>query len=237
MNITIKNLTKTYNNKNILDINKCSIKKGKITGILGSNGAGKSTLINIIAGLLQATNGQVLYNNSTIDKQIFYQMTMVFQKPYLLRNTVYNNIAYPLKVRKLSKETISSKVKRIINQMDLDYITWEKAWKISGGEAQKVALARALVFEPSLLILDEPTSNIDPVSIFTMEKMIKKVRHEKGITVIIVTHNLQQAKRLCDELIFMHKGKIVEQGEANKIISNPEYKITRDFVNGELLID
>jgi len=236
MNIHVKNVVKDYGSHRVLDIGALSIKKGSLAGIIGPNGAGKSTLIRIIAGLEQASKGEIYYDENTLHENHFSKMTLVFQKPYLLRTTVYNDIAYPLILRKESRESIRSKVNAILEEMGLIEFKDKKTWTLSGGEMQKVALARALVFKPSLLMLDEPTANIDPSSIAVMEEMIKKINNESKTTVIMITHNLHQAKRLCREVVFMHKGNVVEYGQTGKVISQPQSPVTKAFIQGELLI-
>ena len=236
MDILIKNIVKDYGSQRVLDIDRMSIKKGALVGIIGPNGAGKSTLIKILAGLESPTKGEVYYNKEKLDESLYQHMTLVFQKPYLLRTTVYNDIAYPLLLRRESKEEIHSRVTTIMEEMGLLNLKSKKTWTLSGGEMQKVALARALVFQPKLLLLDEPTANIDPSSVEVMEKMIRKIHIENKTTVIIITHNLHQARRLCKETIFMHKGKVVERGETEKMITKPQSPLTEAFIQGELLI-
>lgn len=236
MNITINHLTKSYKEKLVLKIDDFRLEAGSFLGIIGPNGAGKSTLVKIIAGLDQATSGGVLYNGANLSTDIYQKMTMVFQKPYLLRTSVYNNIAYPLKVRKIDRKTIDHKVSQLLEEMDIHHIKNQNAWTLSGGEAQKVALARAIIFEPSLLVLDEPTANIDPASIFMMEKTIKNFHEKSKATIIIVTHNLQQAKRLCNDVIFMHQGNVVERGKTEEVIYSSKNQLTRKFVEGEIIL-
>ncbi len=236
MDIQISKLVKDYGNHRVLDIQEFFIKKGSLLGIIGLNGAGKSTLIKIIGGLEEATAGQVYYNGKTVYPDLYKHMTIVFQKPYLFRTTVFNNIAYPLVLRKYHKKEIRKKVENLLEEMGLEDLQDKKSWTLSGGELQKVALARALIFKPSLLMLDEPTANIDPSSIAIMEKMIKKIHKEENTTVIIITHNLQQAKRLCNDVAFMHRGKIEEAGKMEEIIFHPKKQMTQAFVKGELLI-
>ncbi|HHT50443.1 MAG TPA: ATP-binding cassette domain-containing protein [Eubacteriaceae bacterium] len=208
MDIFIENLTKEYENKRVLDIDTLNINQGRIIGIVGSNGAGKSTLIKILGGLEQPDSGSISYNGEKDFDKIYRDITIVFQQPYLLVSNVYNNIAYPLKVRKYKNSDIKNRVNTIMKDMGIDYLAKQKARTLSGGERQKVALARAIIFNPSLLLLDEPTANIDPDSMNTMEDTIKKFNKTNGSTIIIVTHNPEQAKRLCDEIIVMDKGKI-----------------------------
>lgn len=201
MEVKIENLEKYYSKRKILDIKNLTIEKGRITGITGPNGCGKTTLLNIIAGLDKEYSGKVTYNGCKINKEVIDNMTIVFQKPYLFKRTVYENISYPLKIRRKSKEQIRELVLNIIKNLEIEDLIDNKAHLLSGGESQKVALARALVFKPQLLLLDEPTSNIDPDSIEVLEREILRFNEETGGTVIIVTHNMEQSKRLGHKII------------------------------------
>ncbi len=209
MRLNIKNLKKIYGQKLVLDIPSLEIGEGKITGITGPNGSGKSTLVNIISGIDTEFEGRVLYNLKEMDKEIKRRMTHVFQKPYLFRRRVYENIAYPLRIRRVEKNEEKRVVKEVIKNLEIDDLIDKKGHLLSGGETQKVALARALVFKPKLLLLDEPTSNIDPESIKIMEREILRFNKESQGTVIIVTHNLEQAQRICDNIIYLSSGKVV----------------------------
>lgn len=208
MEVSIKGLKKYYSHRQVLDIEDLTIKKGEITGIIGPNGSGKTTLLNIIAGLEKEFIGIVQYNGQPIDKTIYMDMTLVTQRPYLFRRKVYENIEYPLKIRNIKKENIKRMVKNIIERFEIEDLKDKKAHLLSGGESQKVNLARALVFDPKLLLLDEPTSNIDPESIKIMEREILRFNEETKGTVLIVTHNIEQSKRLCDNLIYLDEGKV-----------------------------
>lgn len=210
MKVSIQNITKEYENKRVLDIPQHCFSQGKITGIVGVNGAGKSTLIRILGGLEEPSQGQVFYNGDPEFEKYYREITLVFQHPYLLSSSVYHNIAYPLKVRKWPRKDIQHCVKQTMQELDIEHLRDQRATTLSGGERQKVALARAGCFNPSLLLLDEPTANIDPHSIQVLESYIKKLNREKGTTIIIVTHNMEQAQRLCDERITMEEGRIIE---------------------------
>jgi len=234
MEIKIKSLVKKYHQKEALNIPGLTIRRGSLLGIIGPNGAGKSTLARLIAGVDPISSGAITYDNEPMNPSLQQQLTIVFQKPYMFRSSVFNNIAYPLKLRKESKESIVSKVNKIIEELEIQDICEQNAWTLSGGEAQKVALARGLIFKPRLLILDEPTANIDPASIVVMEKMIRKANQE-NTTTIIVTHNLQQAKRLCSDILFMNKGEAIELDEADNLIKSPQNPLTKQFVEGELV--
>ncbi len=233
MIIQIKDLTKKYGDKTVLDVKGASLNLAGITGIIGPNGAGKSTLINILAGLTDATSGTVSYDGSSVIPK--KDMTLVFQKPYLISGSVEMNIRYPMKLRRWSSEKIRGRTETLMEELGLTPLRSQKTWKLSGGEVQKVALARALSFGPKLLILDEPTANIDPGTTGEIEKMLDKVVRQDGVHIIIVTHNLVQARRICDKIIFMDKGAIIEQGKTDCILRDPSFQETKAFISGELL--
>lgn len=218
MEINIEGLVKIYGERTVLDIESLSLKSQQFYGIIGPNGAGKSTLLKIIAGLELSTKGQILYNQCTLNEKLLKQLTFMSQRHYLLRTSVFNNIAYPLKLRKYPKKAIEDKVNEMMMELQLFDLKDQLATKLSGGESQKVALARALIFEPQLLLLDEPTANIDPNSMKLIEKVIIKRNNDKIGTTIMITHNISQARRLCDEVIILDKGKIVKKGNEEQII-------------------
>lgn len=201
MELKIKNLKKYYDNKKILNIDEMTIEKNLITSIIGPNGSGKTTLVSIIAGIDREYFGQILYEGENLNKKIIHNMTIVFQKPYLFKRSVYENIEYPLKIRNIKKERRKEKVLEIIDRLEIADLKDKRADLLSGGESQKVALARALVFSPDLLMLDEPTSNIDPESIKTMEREILRFNKKSASTVLIVTHNMEQSQRLAHKTI------------------------------------
>lgn len=210
MRLYLRSIKRLYGEKVVLDIPSLEIQEGKITGITGPNGSGKSTLINIISGMDKEFEGNILYNGRALDKEVQKNMTHVFQKPYLFRRRVYENIAYPLRLRNYDKKEEEALVKQVIKDLEIDELIDKKGHLLSGGETQKVALARALVFNPKLLLLDEPTSNIDPESIKIMEREIMRFNKENQGTVLIITHNLEQAERICDDIIYLSFGKVAE---------------------------
>lgn len=261
MRLRLENLQKTYGGRVVLDIEHCEIAGGVITGIIGPNGAGKTTLTSIIAGLDSPDHGQVLYEvtaakggssskNSTTTSSNpddsspadftadtpFQEVTMLFQSPYMLHTSVEKNIAYPLRLRGLNPEVRERRVQNLLQELDLTHLAKNKAWRLSGGETQKVALARAIALKPQVLLLDEPTSNIDNIHVAVIEKVLAKERDKNHTTMIFISHNLAQIKRLCDEVIFMEKGRVVEQGPTDKVLHSPQDPRTRAFVAGELLI-
>ena len=208
MEISIHNLEKYYSQKQILNIEDLKIERGKITGLIGPNGSGKTTLLRILSGLDKDFFGVIKYDGKLLDDNIYKKMTLVTQKPYLFRRKVYDNIDYPLRVRGINKDIRREKVKKIMERFEIEELRDKKGHLLSGGESQKVSLARALVFNPDLLFLDEPTSNIDPVSIKIIEREILKFNEETKGTILIVTHNIEQSKRLCHNIVYLKSGKV-----------------------------
>ena len=231
MKLEIKKLVRDYGRKRVLDLEEVTIEKGTRTAIIGPNGAGKSTLLNIVSQIDTASEGGVFYESE--DPRL---VTQVFQQPYMLRTSVERNIQYPLRLRNWPEDRMKQRSDELMEELGLLDLRNQKAWKLSGGETQKVALARALSFQPSLLLLDEPTANIDPATTAEIEEMLLKINQEEGTTILFVTHNLAQARRVCNRLLFLDKGKLVESGDCQSILQNPAEEKTRRFIAGELLI-
>ncbi len=231
MNISINNLLMKYEDKVVLDIENIYCDKGKIYGILGPNGCGKTTMMKIIAGLKQSTLGTILYEEKEMNEKISKFITYTKQSPYMLKTTVLKNIAYPLKVRGYKKNEIDRMVNGIMNEFKIQNLANQKATSLSGGEAQKTALARALIFNPQLILLDEPTANIDPEAIELIESALVKRNKENNMTVLIVTHSISQAKRICDNIMVFNNGKIIEYGETKDLIINPKKAFTKKFLS------
>ena len=231
MKLEIKRLVRDYGTKRVLDLEEVTIEKGTRTAIIGPNGTGKSTLLNIVSRIDSASEGAVVYESE--DSRL---VTQVFQQPYMLRTSVEKNIQYPLRLRNWPEDRMKRRSDELMEELGLLDLRHQKAWKLSGGETQKVALARALSFQPSLLLLDEPTANIDPATTAEIEEMLLKINREEGTTILFVTHNLAQARRVCNRLLFLDKGKLVESGDCQRILQNPAEEKTRRFIAGELLI-
>jgi len=208
--IKLENVKKAYKDRVVLDVEYLHIPKGKIFGIIGGNGSGKSTLLKIISELEEKDEG-VIHSEVKLNELVY-----LFQKPHLFNTSVYNNIAYPLKFRKIQKSMIHKKVEEMLVLFGLEHLSQQNALKLSGGEAQKVNLARALVFGPKLILLDEPTANIDTKSTMQIEKILKDLK----ISMVLVTHNMNQARRLCDEVAIMSEGKIIEVNQTEKALEH-----------------
>jgi tungstate transport system ATP-binding protein len=237
----VKGLIKEYDGKTVLNIEHLKLENGKINAVIGPSGAGKSTLLQLLNGVEIPTEGVITFHGEEIKKGMKIsvatrrKMSMVFQKPTLFNSTVFENVAYPLKIRNEPKDMINRRVSEILYLVGLHDKSKQRALTLSGGEAQRIALARAIVTSPKALLLDEPTANLDPANVELIEKLIEHARTANGSTVIIVTHNMFQAKRLGENIIFMLNGRVVETGPADKLFTNPENEKTLAFINGEMV--
>ena len=233
-------VNKIYNNE-VLSVDRLTLNKGYIYGVIGPSGAGKSTLLRIINLLTPPSNGELIFLGKPVPHngqellELQRKMALVFQKTLLFKDTVYNNVAYGLKARGYSRAETEERVTTLLGQIGMKELIYRHADTLSGGEAQRVAIARAVAFEPELLLLDEPTANLDPGNIELIEEMITGLARTKGITVVMVTHNVFQARRIADHVIFINQGKIVEMGSVDQIFTAPENEITRLFVEGKMI--
>jgi tungstate transport system ATP-binding protein len=220
--LKVRNLKKVYNGKIVLDVESLNFQEGKIYSIVGPNGSGKTTLLNILNLLEKPDKGKIFFNEQEIiDKSnsdtldIRRRMTLVNQNPFLFHSTVYDNIAYGLKVRAIPYKVQQNRIRGALNMVGLPGFEDRKANQLSGGEAQRTVIARALVIKPEILFLDEPTVNIDKKYIDVVERIIKKIKKEIKTTVIFTTHDLSQAYRLADKVISLLEGKIIKQVPEN----------------------
>jgi tungstate transport system ATP-binding protein len=221
MKIYIENLIKKYNENTVLDIERLNINEGKIYAVLGLNGSGKSTLMECIAGLIDYDHGSITYDDDNNVNSIRKHMSICIQKQYLFDKSVKDNITWGLEIRKENKTLINKRLEEYLNYFDIENILYKNAKKLSEGEGAKTALLRIAILETELTILDEPTASMDIESTFQAEKLIKYMAGGKR-SVILVTHDMFQARRLADEVIFMDKGKIIEKGNAKKIFLSPQ---------------
>ena len=199
MIIRIHQLKKNFGSQEVINLETLTFEPG-LTCIMGRNGCGKTTLLNILSGHMVYEQGEITYNGKAYSKALAKEITLVEQKPLLFDRSVEENIAYPLKVRRWHKKEVHQKVDEMLTLLDIQDLRHKRATALSGGESQKVAIARALVFQPSLLMLDEPTSNIDRHSKAVIEEAVS--RHaKKGNTVLWVTHDKSQADQLGSQII------------------------------------
>lgn len=212
----LKNITKAYGAKIVLDAINLQIHEGEILALLGPNGSGKTTVLKILAFIENPTSGEVQFLGEKVNfkntEKVRLQSTLVFQKTILFSTSVYNNVAYGLKIRKVSKAERNIEVKKALELVKLEGFEKRNARKLSGGEQQRVAIARALVLKTKLLLLDEPTANLDPKNAGILEGVIETVNRENKVTIVIATHNMFQAKTLPNRIALMDEGKITEIG-------------------------
>ncbi|ACB85852.1 ATP-binding cassette domain-containing protein [Natranaerobius thermophilus] len=236
----LKNVIKQESGQTILSVPDLTLKEGEVYGIIGPSGAGKSTLVRILNGLSQPTSGEVYFLNKELFnkknlRQLQKEMTLVFQKPHLFNTTVLENVAYGLKVRGYPSKKAFKIAENSLKEMGILELKKRKAASLSGGEAQRVALARAMAFKPRVLLLDEPTGNLDPGNIKLIENKVNSLYSQEHTTVIMVTHNMFQAKRIATRGMFIYQGKLIEEGPIDQIFSEPESNLTKQFVNGEMI--
>lgn len=237
----VSELHKKYGDKTVLNINQLDINREEITAIIGPSGAGKSTLMQILNFIEPPTEGRInfdgkdfsLQNSPKIETR--RDMVMVFQKPAVFNSSVFDNIAYGLSLRKLPKKIIKQRIDEIVDVVGLKDKLNQNAKTLSGGEAQRVAVARAIVLKPKVLLLDEPTANLDPANITVIENLIKHANSNYKTTIVIVTHNMNQAKRLANQVVFILNGNVVECGEEGVVFSKPVNNLTRAFINGDMI--
>lgn len=212
----LKDITKAYGNKIVVDNVNLQIHEGEIVALLGPNGSGKTTILKILAFIENPTSGEVYFQGEKVNfkntEKIRLQSTLVFQKTTVFSTSVYNNIAYGLKLRKVPKGTRDREVKKALELVKLEGFEKCNAKKLSGGEQQRVAIARALVLQTKLLLLDEPTANLDPKNAGMLEEVINTVNRENNTTIVMATHNMFQAKKLPHRIALMDEGKITEVG-------------------------
>ena len=230
--IVVSNLSILLGEIKILDKINCKIHNESIIAILGPNGAGKSMFLKSINGLIGVESRKIYFNSREINDHIRKDMALVFQKPTLLRRTVLENMQFVLeKKNKISNLQITNLLQRV----GLDIYKYKPARLLSGGEQQRLSLARALLINPSLLLLDEPTANLDPYSLNLIEEIILD-ENKKGKTIILTTHDMGQAKRLAKEILFFNKGKLLEQTRAINFFKKPKTKEAQSYINGKILL-
>lgn len=240
--IELVNVSKEYysKDKRIIALDNVSLRvsKGEIHGVIGYSGAGKSTLIRCINLLEKPDRGEVLYNNENLtllgEKDLRNRrkkIGMIFQHFNLLPSrNVYENIAYPLKKENLSKELERKKIKELLELVELEDKELAYPSQLSGGQKQRVAIARALANNPEVLLCDEATSALDPKTTKSILGLLKKLRDDLDLTIILITHEMEVIKEICNKVSIMEKGKIVEQNDIVSIFSNSECDATKEFI-------
>jgi len=215
----LRDITKSYNDSTILDIPHLMIKRRGVYGIMGPNGAGKTTLLSILAFILPPTAGTIYWEGvdvNTMDShQLRKKVTLITQNPYLFHTTVEKNVAYGLKMRRIQSQKRKEKIEESLQLVGLSGFGKRMACELSGGETQRVAIARALALKPQVLLLDEPTANVDQQGIEQLETILQELNEKLGITIIVATHDTNQAYRIADEVNYFFEGKITKSPMEN----------------------
>ena len=216
----------------ILEIDQLNLKASTMTVLLGPNGAGKSLFLHLLQGLILPTEGKITFDNGISIKPTYSDISIVMQKPHFLRKSVENNIRFILKLNnKYSHKNLIDVLERFALSKQRKFL----ANKLSGGEKQRLALALAICKDPSILLLDEPTASADPQTTFMIEKILTE-EFSIGRKLILVTHDIAQAKRLGQDIIFIHKGRIIEHKATKPFFNQPEKKESKQFLNGEITL-
>nr|WP_168197928.1 ATP-binding cassette domain-containing protein [Pseudolabrys sp. FHR47] len=217
----------------ILDGVTQTITTGSPTMLIGPNGAGKTTLLRVLMGLVRPNTGSVTWGNRSDLSQV--RRAIVFQRPVMLRRSATANIAYALGAAGVPRARHEERIAELMTLVGLDGLAARPARKLSGGEQQRLALARALARDPSVLLLDEPTASLDPAATKSIEDIVRTVA-QRGVKVVMSTHDLGQARRLGGDVMLMHRGRIVEHGPAAEFFMQPNTEQARQFIAGELLV-
>jgi tungstate transport system ATP-binding protein len=230
--LRLENVVFAVGGRRIIDGVSLALEAGSRAVIVGPNGAGKSVLLRLCHGLLQPTSGTIVWSVPELPGEPRRQ-AMVFQRPVLLRRSALANIAYALAVARVPVGQREARAAEALHKVGLDALAAHPARVLSGGEQQRVALARAWALNPEVLFLDEPTANLDPGATHEIERVIDAM-HAAGTKIVMVTHNLGQARRLGDEILFLHQGRLLERAPVDRFFRQPVSAETAQFLEGEL---
>lgn len=240
--IVFKHIVKEFyqKKKKVVALNDVSleVQKGDIYGIIGYSGAGKSTLIRMVNGLENPTSGQIIVDGKDIqtlstNEKILNKkkISMIFQHFNLLESkNVFDNVALPLKLRNESKVAIDRKVKEMLSFVGLEDKDKNYPNQLSGGQKQRVGIARALVTNPEILLCDEATSALDPKTTKSILKLLKRINEQFNITILLITHEMEVIRDLCNKVAVMENGQLIESGNVIQVFGQPKEQTTKDFV-------
>jgi len=230
--LRLSSVTYDAGGKRLIDRVDLTLDRGPRTVVLGPNGAGKSVLLRLCHGLLRPTAGEVLFNGpETVNGR--RRHAMVFQRPVMLRRSALANVAYGLMLAGVPRRERLRAAQEALDRVGLLHCASQPARVLSGGEQQRLALARAWALRPELLLLDEPTANLDPSATQAIESAIQAM-HAAGAKIVLITHNLGQAHRLADEIVFLAGGRIVEHAPVDRFLRTPASPEATAFIKGEL---
>lgn len=235
----LDSVSKVYDGRRVLGIDALTVRRGEILAIVGPSGAGKSTLLRLLNFLEAPTDGTIIFEAQHFNSRrlpsldVRRRITTVFQRPMLLKRTVRANVAYGLHVRGI--RDVQSAVDGVLAQVGLDALHAQSARQLSGGEAQRVALARAMILRPEVLLLDEPTANLDPHNVAQIESIVRQLNQVEETSIVLVTHNVFQARRLADRVALLLNGELVEVAASRVFFESPSDARTAAFVAGDMI--
>ena len=244
--IELKQIVKRYHTKNkdvlAVDHVDLNIQSGSIFGVIGFSGAGKSTLIRMFNNLEAPTSGEVIIDGDSISqlsksdlRKKRQKVSMIFQHFNLLwSRTVLKNITFPLEIAGLSRGEAKRKANELIELVGLKGRENAYPSELSGGQKQRVGIARALANDPTVLLCDEATSALDPQTTDEILDLLLKIREQQNLTIVLITHEMQVIRRICDEVAVMENGRVIEQGQVSQVFENPQHEVTRRFVKDDL---
>lgn len=230
-----RGLTFAARGRTLVDVPHLSIPQGRSTVILGANGAGKSLLLQLLHGLLRPTRGEVRWQGRELDAPARRAQAMVFQRPVMLRRSVLANLRFALRARGVGRAESLDRAHAALDAAGLSALAARPARLLSGGEQQRLALARALALEPQLLFLDEPTANLDPAATHAIEAHLTRAR-AAGVTIVLVTHDAGQARRLGDQAVFLDQGRVAEAAPMLQLLDAPRSAPARAWREGRLYL-
>jgi len=233
--IAVDDLGIRRGDRTLLRIPSLTLGESGCSAIIGPNGAGKSLLVRTLAGLQTADQGHVNWCGRRPDRQRQHRVGLLLQKPVLLRRSASANVAYALRAIGVPADDARRSATQALEHAGLASLGSMPARRLSGGEQQRLCLARALALEPAMLFLDEPTASVDPVSTLPIEQMLRAAI-ARGCRVVLVSHDLGQVRRLADEVLFMHGGRILEHSSSKAFFAAPQTHEGRAFVAGDLLV-
>lgn len=235
--ITIVGLHKAFGKKEVLKNINLQIMRGEIFALVGPSGSGKTTFLRILNLFERPEKGNLEFNGMKTQGiiNIRRRMSMLFQTPAIFNRSVFENVAYGLKVRGIDKKTIEEKVSEALGIVGLCGLEKQNACTLSGGEAQRMAFARAIVYDPEILLLDEPTANLDPANVMKIEEIIKRIRNERKTTILLATHNIPQVGRIADRVGILINGELIEVNTKDAIFKYPGDKRSEAFLKGEMI--
>jgi len=233
--LQVRDLRFSAGGARLLDKIDINIRRGSRTLIMGPNGAGKSLLLRLMHGLLQPEEGAVLWQGDRLNTDACRAQAMVFQRPVLLRRSVMANLKFALSVRGLRGRESAERVRTALAEAGLEHLAKRPARVLSGGEQQRLSLVRALAMEPELLFLDEPTASLDPASTAAIEQLVLDA-NARGVTIVLVTHDAGQAKRLGQDLVFLQDGTVAETGPVESVLNSPQSEPVKAWRDGRIYL-